>query len=205
MIDAVGRRRLYISMSLGTCVVLVCEAVTVAIVNQRSAIAAVFFIFAFEACFTWGKHLVRCLTVSPYTHQCIILGWMATVWVFPAEILPLQVRSKGAALAAAADFLGNYLVSDSCLVSGVIESVGLTLKGRRNYTSRSRKYRLYDIHHFRNFKSCHCNHYVVFLPSNFISQLGISGPAVPPRRRSGPGNYFKVDHSSKDFPVEYCS
>jgi hypothetical protein len=55
MIDAVGRRRLYISMSLGMCVVLICEAVTVAADNQRSAISAVFFIFAFEACFTWGK------------------------------------------------------------------------------------------------------------------------------------------------------
>lgn len=35
---------------------------------------------------------------------------MATVWVYPAEILPLRVRAKGAALAAAADFLGNFLV-----------------------------------------------------------------------------------------------
>lgn len=35
---------------------------------------------------------------------------MATVWVYPAEILPLKIRAKGAALAAAADFLGNFLV-----------------------------------------------------------------------------------------------
>lgn len=35
---------------------------------------------------------------------------MATVWVYPAEILPLKIRSKGAALAAAADFLGNFIV-----------------------------------------------------------------------------------------------
>ncbi|KAK4906964.1 hypothetical protein LTR66_017674 [Elasticomyces elasticus] len=77
-------------MSFGMGVVLICEAITVAIDNQQSAIAAVFFIFAFEACFTWG--------------------WMATVWIYPAEILPLKIRSKGAALAAAADFLGNFLV-----------------------------------------------------------------------------------------------
>jgi Sugar (and other) transporter len=38
------------------------------------------------------------------------LGWMATVWVYPPEILPLKIRAKGAALAAAADFLGNFLV-----------------------------------------------------------------------------------------------
>lgn len=35
---------------------------------------------------------------------------MATVWLYPAEILPLKIRAKGAALAAAADFLGNFLV-----------------------------------------------------------------------------------------------
>lgn len=36
---------------------------------------------------------------------------MATVWVYPAEILPLKIRAKGAALATASDFLGNFLVS----------------------------------------------------------------------------------------------
>ena len=37
-------------------------------------------------------------------------GWMATVWIYPPEILPLKIRAKGASLAAAADFLGNFLV-----------------------------------------------------------------------------------------------
>ncbi|KAJ6030100.1 uncharacterized protein N7446_000837 [Penicillium canescens] len=76
MIDAVGRRRLYISMSLGMCVVLICEAATVAANNQRPAIAAVFFIFAFEACFT--------------------RGWMATVWVYlPSGNPPSKDSFKG--------------------------------------------------------------------------------------------------------------
>lgn len=35
---------------------------------------------------------------------------MATVWTYPPEILPLKIRAKGAALAAAADFLGNFIV-----------------------------------------------------------------------------------------------
>jgi hypothetical protein len=38
------------------------------------------------------------------------LGWMATSWVYPAEILPLSLRAKGTGLAAAADFLGNFVV-----------------------------------------------------------------------------------------------
>ncbi|KAJ5813921.1 uncharacterized protein N7503_000671 [Penicillium pulvis] len=102
MIDAVGRRRLFISMAIGMGVVLICEAITVAIGTQQSGIAAVFFVFAFEACFTWG--------------------WMATVWVYPAEILPLKVRSKGAALAAAADFLGNFIVVE--ITPPALENIG---------------------------------------------------------------------------------
>lgn len=90
MIDRVGRRKLFISMALGMCVVLICEAISVAMDNPSASIAAVFFVFAFDACFTWG--------------------WMATVWLYPAEILPLKTRAKGAALAASADFLGNFLV-----------------------------------------------------------------------------------------------
>jgi hypothetical protein len=35
---------------------------------------------------------------------------MATVWIYPPEILPLKTRAKGASLAAAADFIGNFLV-----------------------------------------------------------------------------------------------
>ncbi|KAJ5281389.1 hypothetical protein N7478_006761 [Penicillium angulare] len=102
MIDYIGRRRLFISMAIGMGVVLICEAITVSIGTQKSGIAAVFFVFAFEACFTWG--------------------WMATVWVYPAEILPLKIRSKGAALAAAADFLGNFLVVE--ITPPALENIG---------------------------------------------------------------------------------
>ena len=35
---------------------------------------------------------------------------MATVWIYPPEILPLKLVAKGATLAAAADFLGNFVV-----------------------------------------------------------------------------------------------
>jgi len=89
-IDRVGRRKLFISNALGMCLVLVLEAICVAVNTASSNIAAVVFVFLFEACFTWG--------------------WMATVWIYPPEILPLKIRAKGASLAAAADFLGNFLV-----------------------------------------------------------------------------------------------
>ena len=69
---------------------MVLEAICVAVNTPASSIAVVVFVFAFEGCFTWG--------------------WMATVWIYPPEILPLKTRAKGASLAAAADFLGNFLV-----------------------------------------------------------------------------------------------
>ncbi|EMD39461.1 hypothetical protein CERSUDRAFT_121739 [Gelatoporia subvermispora B] len=90
MIDRVGRRKLWISMALGQCLALVLEGICVKLNTPSASVGAVFLIFAFEACFTWG--------------------WMATVWVYPAEILPLKLRAKGAALAAGADFLGNFMV-----------------------------------------------------------------------------------------------
>ena len=55
-IDRIGRRKLFISNAIGMCVVLVCEAICVAINTSASSIAAVVFVFAFEACFTWGSY-----------------------------------------------------------------------------------------------------------------------------------------------------
>ena len=101
-IDRIGRRKLFITCALGMCLVLVFEAICVAIDNKSSGIAAVFFVFAFESFFTWG--------------------WMATVWTYPPEILPLKIRAKGAALAAAADFAGNFLVVEVTPIG--LDSIG---------------------------------------------------------------------------------
>ncbi|KAG9309221.1 general substrate transporter [Chiua virens] len=89
-IDRIGRRKLWISMAYGQCLVLILEAICVKLNTSRASIGAVFLVFAYEACFTWG--------------------WMATVWIYPPEVMPLKLRAKGAALAAAADFLGNFVV-----------------------------------------------------------------------------------------------
>jgi hypothetical protein len=42
-------------MALGMCTVLVCEAICVALNNASTSMVAVVFVFAFEACITWGK------------------------------------------------------------------------------------------------------------------------------------------------------
>jgi len=53
-IDRVGRRPLFIWMAIGMCVVLVLEAICVAVGGTAASVAAVVFVFLFEACFTWG-------------------------------------------------------------------------------------------------------------------------------------------------------
>ncbi|KAF7862561.1 hypothetical protein EAF04_007434 [Stromatinia cepivora] len=101
-IDRVGRRKLFITNAIGMCLVLIAEAICVSLKTPTASIIAVIFIFAFEACFTWG--------------------WMATVWIYPPEILPLKIRAKGASLAAAADFLGNFLVVE--ITPPALENIG---------------------------------------------------------------------------------
>lgn len=105
-IDRVGRRKLFISQALFMCMVLIGEAICVGIGTSAASVGAVVLVFLFEAGFTWG--------------------WMATVWIYPPEILPLKIRAKGAALAAAADFLGNFLVVE-------VTPVGIANIGWRFY------------------------------------------------------------------------
>ncbi len=64
-IDRIGRRPLFISMALGMSLVLIGEAVSIAQGTPAGAVAAVAFVFLFEACFTWG--------------------WMACVWIYPGD------------------------------------------------------------------------------------------------------------------------
>ena len=56
-IDCIGRRKLWISMACGQCLVLVLEAICVQLNTPRASIGAVFLLFAYEACFTWGRSL----------------------------------------------------------------------------------------------------------------------------------------------------
>lgn len=90
------------------CGVLIAEAACVAINNTPATIGAVVFLFMFEACFTSGRLSSRVRWCSPPNRTT--LGWMATVWTYPPDILLLKIGAKGAALAAAADFLGNFIV-----------------------------------------------------------------------------------------------
>lgn len=38
------------------------------------------------------------------------IGFQATVWVYPSEILPLRVRQKGSSISTASNWIMNFLV-----------------------------------------------------------------------------------------------
>ncbi|KAK0705880.1 general substrate transporter [Lasiosphaeria miniovina] len=105
-IDRIGRRKLFITMALAMSIILVGEALATATGTRAGAVAAVVCLLLFEACFSWG--------------------WMACVWIYPPEILPLSIRAKGSALATAADFLGNWFVVQ-------VTPVGIAKMGWRFY------------------------------------------------------------------------
>lgn len=66
------------------------------------------------------------LSLTHLSTQSSLLTNVQCSWIYPAEILPLKIRAKGAALAAAADFLGNFLVVE-------VTPVGLKSIGWRFY------------------------------------------------------------------------
>ncbi|RAK85747.1 sugar transporter [Aspergillus costaricaensis CBS 115574] len=77
-INKLGRRRLFClgNLGMGCCMIAVC--ITLWKDSQVSVIITVVFFFLYLSFFTWG--------------------WMSNMWTYPAEILPLHVRSKALAL-----------------------------------------------------------------------------------------------------------
>ncbi|RMZ88198.1 hypothetical protein DV736_g4588, partial [Chaetothyriales sp. CBS 134916] len=96
LIDRVGRRPLLLSMiSVMAAVMAVQAALIYQVQNQTSiahsaGIAACAMLFIFEGAFT--------------------IGFQATVWVYPSEILPLRLRQRGSSVSTASNWICNYLI-----------------------------------------------------------------------------------------------
>ncbi|RMD42152.1 hypothetical protein DV735_g3016, partial [Chaetothyriales sp. CBS 134920] len=96
LIDRIGRRPLLLSMiSVMAAVMAVQAALIYQVENEtRSAhaagIAACAMLFIFEGAFT--------------------IGFQATVWVYPSEILPLRLRQRGSSVSTASNWICNYLI-----------------------------------------------------------------------------------------------
>ncbi|KAM0754671.1 putative hexose carrier protein [Meredithblackwellia eburnea MCA 4105] len=90
-IDRVGRRALLIfgQFGMGTMFLVLMAALGYP-GNKAAGIIATIATFLFQGFFTWGT--------------------MATVWCYPSEVLPLSIRTRGAALAAASSWIFGFMI-----------------------------------------------------------------------------------------------
>ena len=93
-IERLGRRPLLMSMAAAQAIAMLGIAISTELGHSKGAlvpgiVATVFITFYFLA---FG------------------FGWVATPWLYPAEVNSLSMRTKGAALATACDWLFNYIV-----------------------------------------------------------------------------------------------
>jgi hypothetical protein len=96
LIDRVGRRPLLLSMiSLMAGIMAIQAALIFQVQNNTSSThkageAAAAMLFIFEGAFT--------------------IGFQATVWVYPSEILPLRLRQRGSSVSTASNWICNFLI-----------------------------------------------------------------------------------------------
>ena len=96
LIDRVGRRPLLLSMVSLMAGVMAVQTGLIYQVEHSTAIAhaagigAAAMLFVFQGAFT--------------------VGFQATVWVYPAEILPLRLRQRGSSISTASNWIFNYMI-----------------------------------------------------------------------------------------------
>lgn len=95
LVDRVGRRPLLLSCISGMSFVFVLQTIFVFKIQNNSANssirnAAVAMLFLFEFFFS--------------------VGFQATVWMIPSEVLPLSIRTQGSALSTASNWICNFAV-----------------------------------------------------------------------------------------------
>lgn len=96
LIDRVGRRPLLLSMISVMAAVMIVQTGLIYNVQNKTSIAsscgigAAVMLFLFEGAFT--------------------IGFQATVWVYPSEILPLRLRQRGSSVSTACNWIFNYMI-----------------------------------------------------------------------------------------------
>lgn len=90
VIEKAGRRTLFLTGAWGQCICMVVLAITVSVSNDAANGVAVTALFLFDSFFG--------------------ISWLSVAWLYPAEITPLRIRSKGTAVASIANWLFNFVV-----------------------------------------------------------------------------------------------
>lgn len=93
LVDRLGRRPLLLSCISGMSLVFICQTVFVkriaeGIASAAVGNAAVAMLFLFELFFS--------------------VGFQATVWMIPSEVLPLSIRTQGSALSTASNWVSDH-------------------------------------------------------------------------------------------------
>ena len=96
LIDRIGRRPLLLLMISVMAAVMAVQASLIYQIQHKtssahsSGIAAAAMLFLYQGAFT--------------------IGFQATVWVYPSEILPLRLRQRGSSISTAANWIWSYVV-----------------------------------------------------------------------------------------------
>jgi len=96
LIDRVGRRPLFLSMISVMALVMAVQTGLIYQVQfntssaKQAGMAAAAMLFIFQGAFT--------------------IGFQATVWVYPTEILPLRLRQRGSSVSTACNWIMNYMI-----------------------------------------------------------------------------------------------
>ncbi|OAA56243.1 sugar transporter STL1 [Niveomyces insectorum RCEF 264] len=96
LIDRIGRRPLLLSMISLMAAVMVVQAALIYQVQFETAISHAAGI---------GAAVMLFLFLGAFT-----VGFQATVWVYPSEILPLRLRQRGSSISTASNWIFNYMV-----------------------------------------------------------------------------------------------
>ncbi|CAH7676241.1 general substrate transporter [Phakopsora pachyrhizi] len=108
LIDSIGRRKLLIGSVLIMGCIFAVLAGMIKQVEEHPDSSFVYGVIAAVLCF---------LYFAAFT-----TGFQATVWVYPPEILPLRIRSKGTALATASNWIINFAVVE--IFPPAVEQIG---------------------------------------------------------------------------------
>ncbi|KAH8657701.1 general substrate transporter [Xylariales sp. PMI_506] len=108
LIDRIGRKPLLVSMISVMAAAMAVQAGLIYQVQNNTisahgaGIGAAAMLFIFQGAFT--------------------IGFQATVWVYPSEILPLKLRQRGSSISTASNWIFNYLIVQITPIS--IENIG---------------------------------------------------------------------------------
>lgn len=166
LIDRVGRRPLFLSMISLMAAVMVVQTGLIWNVEKKTAIAtacgagAAAMLFIFQGAFT--------------------IGFQATVWVYPSEILPLKLRQRGSSISTASNWI---CVSDALGGSASTQLMGIELLDRVHYPSSDSQYRIPNLHHLRgkSCPSCRACRALLIATAGFERSLGADNLLLLPR------------------------